>query len=155
MPDYGQVWIPSAAWVGRLTAPAAGCWEPYWGWTWVSYEPWGWAPYHYGRWFLYGGRWAWWPGPAYVGYRPIWAPAYVSFFGFGGGVGVGFGFGLGFGFGHVGWLAVGPGDFFHPWWGGFRGGFGVADIHNSYNVRGGFAPLHGGGFSNLRDLAIE
>ena len=65
----------------------------------------------------------------------------------------GVGFGFGFGFGNVGWLAIGPGDFFHPWWGGFRGGFGVADIHNAYNVRGGFAPLHGGGFSNLRDLA--
>jgi len=155
VPDYGQVWIPSAApgW-----APyRAGRWvyEPYWGWTWVSYEPWGWAPYHYGRWFLYGSRWAWWPGPAYVGYRPLWAPAYVSFFGFGGGVGIGFGFGLGFGFGNVGWLAIGPGDFFHPWWGGFRGGFGAVDIHNFYNARGGFAPLHSGGFSNFRDLATN
>ena len=151
VPDYGQVWTPTvqAGW-----APyRAGRWvfEPYWGWTWVSYEPWGWAPYHYGRWFLNGARWAWWPGPVYGGYRPIWAPAYVSFFGLGGG-GFGFGFGVGFGFGNVGWLAIGPGDFFHPWWGGFRGGFGVVDIHNYYNVRGGFAPLHAGGLSNFRDL---
>jgi hypothetical protein len=147
VPDYGPVWTPTvdAGW-----APyRAGRWvyEPYWGWTWVSYEPWGWAPYHYGRWFLNGSQWAWWPGPVYGGYRPLWAPAYVSFFGYGGG-----GFGFGFGFGNVGWLAIGPGDFFHPWWGGFRGGYNVVDIHNYYNVRGGFAPLHNGGFSNFRDI---
>ena len=41
---------------------------------------------------------------------------------------------------------------YHPWWGGYRGGFGVVDIHNYYNVRGGFAPLHNGGFSNFRDI---
>ena len=90
--------------------------EPYYGWTWVSYEPWGWAPYHYGRWFVYGGNWGWWPGPVavYPGYYPVWAPAYVSFFGFGGGGwGVGFGFGFG-GWGRVGWLPCGPGDWFHP-----------------------------------------
>jgi hypothetical protein len=71
--------------------------EPYWGWTWVSYDSWGWAPYHYGRWMYVNGGWGWWPGPAYgyPFYRPIWAPAYVSFFGFGGGFGFGFGFGFG------------------------------------------------------------
>jgi uncharacterized protein DUF6600/FecR-like protein len=151
VPDYGQVWTPDVA--ADWAPYRAGRWvyEPYWGWTWVSYEPWGWAPYHYGRWFLNGGRWAWWPGPVYGGYRPIWAPAYVSFFGFGGG-GFGLGFGFGFGFGNVGWMAIGPGDYFHPWWGGFRGGYNVVDIHNYYNVRGGFAPLHNGGFSNFRDI---
>jgi hypothetical protein len=41
----------------------------------------------------------------------VWAPAYVSFFGFGGHAGFGIGFGVGFGFGRVGWLAIGPGDF--------------------------------------------
>ncbi|MFZ0640969.1 MAG: FecR family protein [Candidatus Acidiferrales bacterium] len=152
VPDYGQVWVPDqdSGW-----APyQAGTWEwePYYGWTWVSYEPWGWAPYHYGRWFVYGGNWAWWPGPVGVyggfGYYPVWAPAYVSFFGFGAG------FGFGFGFGNIGWLAIGPGDFFHPWWGfgatrvgfvgfdrfGFGGGFGR-----------GFDPLFRGrnGFSNM------
>ncbi len=148
VPDYGSVWIPAQGpgWVpyraGRWV------WEPYWGWTWVSYEPWGWAPYHYGRWFLYGSSWAWWPGPVYGGYggfyRPIWAPAYVSFFGFGGGVG--------FGWGSVGWLPIGPCDYFHPWWGGYRNRFNVVSF-NEYNRRGygGFAPLHGGDrFSNLR-----
>ncbi|HXR38009.1 MAG TPA: DUF6600 domain-containing protein [Terracidiphilus sp.] len=158
VPDYGPVWIPT---VGPGWVPyRAGnwVWEPYWGWTWVSYEPWGWAPYHYGRWFLWGNSWAWWPGP--VGgfgfgypYRPIWAPAYVSFFGFGGG---GFGFGVGFGgFGSFGWLPIGPCDRFFPWWGGYRGHFntvGFRDFHNFHDGRfGGFAPLHGGDrFSNVR-----
>ena len=152
VPDYGSVWIPTAGpgWVPYRD----GRWvyEPYYGWTWVSYEPWGWAPYHYGRWFLYGSSWAWWPGP--IGgfgfgrrfYRPIWAPAYVSFFGFGGGVG------FGFGFGSVGWLPIGPCDNFYPWWGGYRNRFTVVNI-NIHNGRrfGGFAPLHGGErFSNLR-----
>jgi len=154
VPDYGQVWVPNVAVDWAPYRAGRWVWEPFYGWTWVSYEPWGWAPYHYGRWFLYGGRWAWWPGPAGFGYRPFWAPAYVSFFGFGAG-GFGFGFGIGFGFGNVGWLAIGPGDFFHPWWGGFRGGFSFVDIHNYYNVHSGFAPLHAGGFSNFRDLAAN
>jgi Family of unknown function (DUF6600)/FecR protein len=154
VPDYGSVWIPTAdpGWVpyrdGRWV------WEPYWGWTWVSYEPWGWAPYHYGRWFLYGSSWAWWPGPVYGygygygRYRPIWAPAYVSFFGFGGGVG----FGVGFGFGSVGWLPIGPCDRFYPWWGGYRNRYNLVSINNINGYRGGgFGPLHGGDrFSNLR-----
>jgi hypothetical protein len=126
VPDYGQVWTPSN--VPEDWAPYTdGTWvnEPYYGWTWVSYEPWGWAPYHYGRWFVYGGRWRWWPGPVYAGYRPVWAPAYVSFYGFGPG-GYGPGFGLGFGFGSIGWLPIGPCDPFFPWFGfgfGFHFGF--------------------------------
>jgi hypothetical protein len=102
VPDYGPVWRPAepAGWAPYRD----GRWvyEPYWGWTWVSYDSWGWAPYHYGRWMEVDGGWGWWPGPAYgyPFYRPIWAPAYVSFFGFGGGFGFGFG-----GWGGVGWLA--------------------------------------------------
>ncbi len=152
VPDYGQVWTPQvdAGWApyraGRWV------WEPYYGWTWVSDEPWGWAPYHYGRWFLNGGAWAWWPGPIFPAYRPIWAPAYVSFFGFGGG----FGFGAGFGFGSIGWLPIGPGDFFHPWWGGFRDRFGVVGFDRIGGFREGIAPLYArGGFSNLRELAAN
>jgi hypothetical protein len=147
VPDYGNVWVPSAGpdWVpyrdGRWT------YEPYYGWTWVSYEPWGWAPYHYGRWFVYGGSWCWWPGPVfgYPGYYPVWAPAYVSFFGFGPhvgfgfGIGFGFGFGAGFGFGRVGWLAIGPGDFYHPWYGGYGRTYGVTAF--GARVGGGYAPL--------------
>jgi len=151
VPDYGPVWRPT---VGVGWAPyRAGRWvyEPYWGWTWVSYDPWGWAPYHYGRWMYVGGGWGWWPGPAYgyPFYRPIWAPAYVSFLGFGGG----FGFGFGFGFGSIGWLPLGPGDFFHPWWGRWGGGFGYARF-GEYN-HGGFAPLRAGSrFSNV-NLAMH
>jgi hypothetical protein len=152
VPDYGPVWIPAvqAGWapyrLGRWV------WEPYWGWTWVSYEPWGWAPYHYGRWFMYGASWVWWPGPVYRHYRPVWAPAYVSFFGFGGGFGVS----VGFGFGSVGWLPIGPCDRYYPWWGSYRAHFNVVSINNIYNYRGGrgfdgWGPLHRGeGYSNLR-----
>jgi hypothetical protein len=153
VPDYGDVWFPSAGpdWVPYRD----GRWvyEPYYGWTWVSYEPWGWAPYHYGRWFVYGGNWGWWPGPVYAGYQPIWAPAYVSFFGFGGGGwGLNVGFGFGGGFGNVGWLPCGPGDRFFPWYG--RGinrvnAVNVYDIHN--NFRGGLSPLREGphAYSNV------
>ena len=126
--------------------------EPYYGWTWVSYEPWGWAPYHYGRWMVYGGNWCWWPGPVglYPGYYPIWAPAYVSFFGFGGG-GFGFGIGFGFGFGRVGWLPIGPGDWFHPWYGGWGARYGAVNIANFNGIHEGFGPLGRGraAFSNV------
>jgi hypothetical protein len=110
--DYGRVWSPTVS--GGWSPYRAGRWvsEPYWGWTWVSREPWGWTPYHYGRWFLYGKSWVWWPGPVDGdgNYRPEWAPAYVAFFGFGGRRGVSAGFGS------VGWLPIGPGDSFYPWY---------------------------------------
>src|SRR5471032_2527895 len=138
IPGYGWVWQPyqDINW-----APyQSGRWvyEPYWGWTWVSYEPWGWAPYHYGRWFFYGSSWVWWPGPVSPRYRPIWAPAYVSFIGFGRGVGVG----VGFGFGSIGWLPCGPFDSFYPWYGRGFNRVSVVNITN-INIRngGGFAPL--------------
>jgi hypothetical protein len=92
------------------------------------------------------GGWGWWPGPVYGNafYRPIWAPAYVSFFGFGGGFGVGFGYG----FGSIGWLPLGPCDHFYPWYGRYGGRFGYSGF-DRFN-RGGFAPLHGGNrFSNV------
>jgi hypothetical protein len=152
VPDYGDVWVPNEpdGWVPYRD----GNWtyEPYYGWTWVGYEPWGWAPYHYGRWFWYGSSWAWWPGPVYAGYNPFWAPAYVSFFGWGGGFGFGFGYG---GWGGFGWLPIGPCDFYHPWWGGYRGRFGVVNVYNVHNFHqyGGFRPLHGGNrFSNVANI---
>jgi len=150
VPDYGDVWIPNedADWVPYRN----GNWtyEPYYGWTWVGYEPWGWAPYHYGRWFWYGSRWAWWPGPSYGWYRPFWAPAYVSFYGWGGGFGFGFGWG---GWGGFGWLPIGPCDWFHPWWGGYRGRFGYVGYRGGFNRWGGFRPLHGGNrFSNIGNI---
>jgi hypothetical protein len=151
--DYGDVWVPNEpdGWVPYRD----GNWvyEPYYGWTWVGYEPWGWAPYHYGRWMLYGDSWAWWPGPVWGGgfYRPLWAPAYVSFFGWGGGFGFGVGFG---GWGGFGWLPIGPCDRFFPWWGGYGGRFGAVNITNinitKINNYGGIAPLHNGlRYSNL------
>jgi hypothetical protein len=155
VPDYGQVWFPND---GPDWAPYRdGRWvyEPYYGWTWVSYEPWGWAPYHYGRWFDYGGNWGWWPGPVYGGYYPVWAPAYVSFFGFGGG-GWGVGFGFGGGFGSVGWLPCGPGDRFFPWYGRGINQVNVVNITNIHNNYGGMNPLREGphAFSNV-DRAVS
>lgn len=154
--DYGDVWYPneSSDWVPYRS----GNWvyQPYYGWTWVGYEPWGWAPYHYGRWLWYGGAWGWWPGPVYGGYRPFWAPAYVSFWGWGGGFGFGFGWG---GWGGFGWAPLGPCDWYHPWWGGYRGRFGVVNVTNIHvNNFGGFRPLHNGmrfsNVANLRDVHV-
>jgi hypothetical protein len=157
VPGYGQVWEPQQGPGWAPYSDGTWVWEPDWGWTWVSYEPWGWAPYHYGRWFMYDNAWMWWPGPVGIGlgfggwYRPIWAPAYVSFFGFGWGhFGLGFGFGFGgfgfgggWGWGRVGWLPVGPRDPFYPMWG--RGGrFGAVNITNVTNIHNGFIrPLAG------------
>jgi hypothetical protein len=148
VPDYGSAWFPNVAPGWAPYSAGNWVWEPYWGWTWVAAEPWGWAPYHYGRWFQYNGAWGWWPGPVYgyPYYRPLWAPAYVSFFGYGG---YGRGFGVGFGWGSIGWFPIGPCDFFHPWWGGWGGRFGSVGFRGW--ERGGFAPLHGGSrFSNVR-----
>ncbi len=151
--DYGQVWVPNEPEGWAPYRDGNWVWEPYYGWTWVGYEPWGWAPYHYGRWMWYGGSWAWWPGPVYAGfYRPFWAPAYVSFFGFGGGFGFGFGWG---GWGGFGWLPIGPCDRFFPWWGGYGGRFGVVGFNRFGGLGrfGGIAPLHGGTqFSNLSHI---
>lgn len=142
VPDYGQIWVPNEPEGWAPYRDGNWVWEPYYGWTWVGNEPWGWAPYHYGRWMSYGGAWGWWPGPVWGAgfYRPFWAPAYVSFFGFGGG----FGFGVGFGWGGFGWLPLGPCDWFHPWWGGYGGRFGYAGFDRFGGRFGGFAPLHGG-----------
>ncbi len=161
VPDYGSVWVPAVS-VGWAPYRAGRwVWEPGWGWTWVSYEPWGWAPYHYGRWFMYNSSWVWWPGPVYgyPRYRPVWAPAYVSFFGFGGGVGVGVGFGS------VGWLPIGPCDRFYPWYGRYGSHFNSVNVVNITNINihngpgrgfGGFAPLRSGnGYSNLRMATVN
>ena len=149
VPGYGDVWSPSnvpADWAPYRDG--AWVWEPYWGWTWVSYAPWGWAPYHYGRWFLWNSSWVWWPGPVYPYYRPLWAPAYVSFFGFGAG------------FGSFGWIPLGPADPYYPWWGGFGLSFNFYRFGGFDHFRGGrgfIAPLAGPlrgrtAFSNLNGL---
>jgi FecR protein len=162
VPDYGRVWSPTVA--AGWSPYRAGRWvaEPYWGWTWVSREPWGWTPYHYGRWFLYGKSWVWWPGPVDGdgNYRPDWAPAYVSFFGFGGRRGVSAGFGS------VGWLPIGPGDSFYPWYGTWYGQNGsqsnVDNITGAANITklnrgvGVVAPLRDDDqFSNVRLAAVD
>ncbi|MGA6982260.1 MAG: DUF6600 domain-containing protein [Candidatus Sulfotelmatobacter sp.] len=156
VPDYGQVWQPDEPEGWAPYRDGNWVWEPYYGWTWVGYEPWGWAPYHYGRWLWYGGAWGWWPGPVWGQgfYRPFWAPAYVSFFGFGGGFGLGFGFGWG-GWGGFGWLPIGPCDRFFPWWGGYAGRFGTVGFNRlgTLNRFGGISPLHGGTrFSNVAHI---
>jgi hypothetical protein len=141
VPGYDWCWTPyvNLGWVPYRSG--RWVWEPFWGWTWVSYEPWGWAPYHYGRWFFYGSRWCWWPGRGFHGPRPIWAPAYVSFFGFGGRH---WGVGVGFGFGSIGWLPLGPRDTFNPWWGRGRS-FNVVNITNVTNITNinNVHPIHG------------
>ncbi len=154
VPDYGDVWVPNESDDWAPYRDGNWTYEPYYGWTWVGYEPWGWAPYHYGRWFWYGNSWAWWPGPVGGFYRPFWAPAYVSFWGWGGGFGFGVGFG---GWGGFGWLPIGPCDYFHPWWGGYRGRFGWVGRGGWYGGRyGGFRPLHGGNrFSNIANIHNE
>jgi hypothetical protein len=160
--DYDYVWFPNVAYGWAPYRDGRWVWEPYYGWTWVSYEPWGWAPYHYGRWALFGGRWGWWPGPVYgyPGYYPVWAPAYVSFFGFGFGGG-GWSFGFGFGWNNVGWLPLGPGDYCYPWWGRWGHGFRYARFHDRdgfHHDHDGWGPIwrgrHGRGISNL-DLAAR
>jgi hypothetical protein len=134
VPNYGQVWRPTAVPAGWAPYSCGRwVWEDWYGWTWVGCETWGWAPYHYGRWFFeagYGG-WLWYPGA--LGVRHYWSPALVSFFGWGGGVG------FGFGFGNVGWVPLAPYEVFHPWWGrgyygaGFAGRVNIANI-NVYNT---------------------
>jgi hypothetical protein len=146
IPDYGWVWAPAVASGWAPYRAGRWVWEPYYGWTWVSYEPWGWAPYHYGRWFLWNSSWVWWPGPLTSFYRPIWAPAYVSFLGFGAGR-FGLSFGFNFGFGSIGWLPIGPCDPFFPWYGGFSARFAFMDFRRFHDRNyfrqfpGAFAPL--------------
>jgi hypothetical protein len=155
VPDYGRVWSPTVS--GGWSPYRAGrwVWEAYWGWTWVSHEPWGWTPYHYGRWFLHGKSWMWWPGPVdgERNYRPEWAPAYVSFFGFGGQRGVSVGFGS------VGWLPLGPGDSFYPWYGETGSqlkGVSVTDATNITRLTRVVAPLRDDNeFSNVSLAAVE
>jgi hypothetical protein len=158
VPGYGRVWSPTVA--AGWSPYRAGRWvsEPYWGWTWVSREPWGWTPYHYGRWFVYGKSWVWWPGPVDGdgNYRPEWAPAYVSFFGFGRHRGVSAGFGS------VGWLPIGSGDSFYPWYGQNGSQSNAVSVTDATNITqlnrgvGGIAPLRDDDqFSNVRLAAVD
>jgi hypothetical protein len=97
----------------------------------------------------------WWPGPVDGGgsYRPEWAPAYVSFFGFGGHRGVSVGFGS------VGWLPLGPGDLFYPWYGRNGSqlkGVSITDATNITRLTRVVAPLRDDNeFSNLSLAAVD
>jgi hypothetical protein len=99
-PDYGRVWVPSAA--------SNPDWQPYtdgsWvytdaGWAFSSDVPWGWAAFHYGRWgWAADTGWYWVPGYT-------WAPAWVSWR---------------YTNGHVAWAPYGPrgysyGAHWHGW----------------------------------------
>jgi len=112
-PQYGQVWYP----------PVAANWVPYreghwayvapWGWTWVDDASWGFAPFHYGRWVQIEGRWAWTPGEVRVDdYRPVYAPALVTFIGIGAGIAIG----AAIASGSIGWVPLGPHEEYHPWY---------------------------------------
>jgi hypothetical protein len=116
-PQYGAVWYP------RVDAG----WAPYreghwvnvapWGWTWVDAAPWGFAPSHYGRWVQVQDRWGWAPCPAYQGgdagpdYRPVYAPAVVSFFGLAVVAGI---TAAALSSGSIGWVPLGPQEPYYP-----------------------------------------
>jgi hypothetical protein len=119
-PQYGAVWYPRVD----------DGWAPYreghwafiapWGWTWVDNEPWGFAPFHYGRWIDDGGRWGWVPAGAYQEggdygsyYQPVYAPAVVSFFGLAAGAAITAAI---LSSGSIGWVPLGPGEAFHPYY---------------------------------------
>jgi hypothetical protein len=116
-PQYGAVWYPR---VDPGWAPyREGHWvfAPPWGWTWIENEPWGFAPFHYGRWVDEDNRWGWAPCPAYQDsdagrdYRPVYAPAVVSFFGLGVAAGI---TAAALSSGRIGWVPLGPNEPYYP-----------------------------------------
>ena len=148
-PQYGAVWVPNQEPVG---------WAPYhdghwawvapWGWTWVDDAPWGFAPYHYGRWAYLHSSWCWVPGPLVESAPPAYAPALVAFVG-GGGGGVSWGVSLSIGGAPtpgLAWFPLGPGEVWHPGWGGWSPRYyervnqtvivnrnvNITNIHNTY-----------------------
>ncbi|WP_025600341.1 DUF6600 domain-containing protein [Burkholderia sp. WSM2230] len=118
--QYGEVWMPRATPAGW--APyhdGHWVWQAPWGWTWVDDAPWGFAPYHYGRWAYVDDSWAWVPGPVVVNAPPVYAPALVAFVGGGGGVDWGVNLAIGGALAAgVAWFPLGPGERWHPQWGG-------------------------------------
>ncbi|WP_321905986.1 DUF6600 domain-containing protein [Paraburkholderia tropica] len=122
-PQYGEVWMPNSVPTGW--APyhdGHWVWQAPWGWTWVDDAPWGFAPYHYGRWAQVDDSWAWVPGPMVETAQPVYAPALVAFVGGGGGGGSDWGVNLAIGgaaAAGVAWFALGPGEPWHPHWGGW------------------------------------
>ncbi|WP_244135578.1 DUF6600 domain-containing protein [Burkholderia seminalis] len=120
-PNYGSVWVPNdtpADWAPYHDGH--WIWQAPWGWTWVDDAPWGFAPYHYGRWAYVDDSWAWVPGPMVVSQPPAYAPALVAFVGGGGGPDWSVALTVG-GVAAAGcaWFALGPGEPWHPRWGGW------------------------------------
>ncbi|WP_041490680.1 DUF6600 domain-containing protein [Burkholderia cepacia] len=120
-PNYGSVWVPNdtpADWAPYHDGH--WIWQAPWGWTWVDDAPWGFAPYHYGRWAYVDDSWAWVPGPMVVSQPPVYAPALVAFVGGGGGPDWSVALTVG-GVAAAGcaWFALGPGEAWHPGWGGW------------------------------------
>ena len=67
MPYYiGSDWMPYAN--GRWV------WNPFYGYTWASYDTCGWFTHHYGRW-QWDSQFGWYWIPGYH-----WSPAWVSWF---------------------------------------------------------------------------
>ncbi|KND58244.1 hypothetical protein BVER_05241 [Candidatus Burkholderia verschuerenii] len=120
-PSYGAIWTPNSV-------PAD--WAPYrqghWAWQapwgWIDDAPWGFAPYHYGRWAYVGSQWAWVPGPMTDDDAPpAYAPALVGFVG-DGGSDVDWNVALtvgGVATAGIAWFALGPGEPWHPHYGGW------------------------------------
>ncbi len=76
MNDYNcNVWMPYSIGTGwRPYFNGRWVWNPYYGYTWCSYDSCGWFTHHYGRWgWDYDYGWYWVPG-----YH--WSPAWVSWF---------------------------------------------------------------------------
>lgn len=119
-PNYGAVWVPNdtpADWAPYHDGH--WIWQAPWGWTWVDDAPWGFAPYHYGRWAYVDDSWAWVPGAMAVSQPPVYAPALVAFVGGGGpdwSVALTVG---GVAAAGCAWFALGPGEAWHPGWGGW------------------------------------
>lgn len=127
-PDYGDVWYP----------PVAPGWIPYqngewayvapWGWTWIDSAAWGFVPFHYGRWAHIGRRWGWIPGDAHLTEQPVYAPALVAFIGFSASAAMG----GAMAHGNIGWVPLGPGEAYHPW---YHASMGYVRQINTGNVR--------------------
>lgn len=150
----GPVWYPN---------DVAADWTPYgdgdwsfiapWGWTWVDRQPWGFAPFHYGRWSHERGRWGWVPGPRSL--HSTYAPAVVAF--------------LGpdrsrpqpLRAGTTGWVALGPGEIYRPWFSASRGYFDRVNANgrprNGETVDGAYQDWRRGNpasFGNLGNRAV-
>jgi hypothetical protein len=148
-PQYGAVWVPNqepAGWAPYHDGHWA--WIAPWGWTWVDDAPWGFAPYHYGRWAYVRSSWCWVPGPRLVSEPPVYAPALVAFVG-GGRGGMDWSVSLSIGGAAtpgLAWFPLGPGEVWHPGWGGWSPRYyervnqtvivnrnvNITNIHNTY-----------------------